>query len=95
MRTSKYLNKMFGNWKCTYVGIANVQGARSARPGHLNYYYIFERTTSDGLCDKMIRLNSSEASLVYKGVKLVEEIAVERKKESPTEFTRKLSYHFV
>ena len=50
MRKSKYLNKTFGNWTCTHVGVARKQpvflaGTRkvSKRPHHQTYYYIFER----------------------------------------------------
>lgn len=93
MRTSKYLNKVFGNWTCTHVGINNVQGVKSKHPAARNYYYIFERRTSDGLADKMVRLNSTEASKVFKGIELVENI-VERRVAN-NKFTRKVSYHFI
>lgn len=93
MRTSKYLNKQFGNWICTHVGINNVQGTKSKHPAARNYYYIFSRRTTDGLCDKMVRLNSSDAAKVFRGIKLVEDIAENRK--GSTEFTRKISYHFI
>lgn len=95
MIRSKYLNKTFGNWTCTHVGIAYVSGKKLKSNGTRNYYYIFERRTSDGLADKLVRLNSSEASRVYKGELSVEEVAEMRKANNESEFARKVSYHFV
>lgn len=95
MRKSKYLCKQFGNWTCTYIGINNVQGKRSAAPGKINYYYIFERITSDNLAEKLIRLNSSDAAKVYRGELQVEEIAEKRRSQTEEKFNRKISYHFV
>lgn len=94
MRTSKYLNKQFGNWVCTYVGIRNVQGVRTKHPGARNYFYAFERRTSDNKADKIIQLNSTEASLVYRGIKCVEEILNDREATKPTSYTRQISYSF-
>lgn len=95
MRKSKYLGKQFGNWTCTHVGINNVQGKRAAAPGKINYYYIFERITSDNLAEKLIRLNSSDAAKVYRGELQVEEIAEKRRSQTEEKFNRKISYHFV
>ena len=92
-RKSKYLGNLFGNWKCTHVGIANVQGKKAKWAGHRNYYYIFERVTSDKVCEKMVRLNSSEAAKVYQGLTTVEDIAQKRGKTG--KFARKISYHFI
>jgi len=92
-RTSKYVGKTFGNWICTDINIANVQGAKSKRPGKQNYSYLFERRTSDGVCDKLVILNSSEAAAVGAGKKLVEEIADGRKKNEKTR--RKIAYRFI
>ena len=82
MRKSKYLNKTFGNWTCTHVGVARKQpvflaGTRkvSKRPHHQTYYYIFERETSDGLAEKLVRLNERQAAKVYRGELTVEEVA--------------------
>ena len=77
-RTSKYLFKTFGAWTCTHVGISRVQpkktrkGKVSNQPGHQTYYYIFERKTSDGKADKMIRVSAAQAAKVYRGNLLVE-----------------------
>ena len=96
MRTSKYLNKEFDNgWKCIHVGIAKVQGKKAKRPGHCNYYYIFERRTSDNKTDKMIRLNASEAAKVYRGEATVEEFLDKREGSKTNRFTRKVSWHFI
>jgi hypothetical protein len=100
-RTSKYLNKQFGNWTCTHVGISRVQpkktlkGKVSKQPGRQTYYYIFERMTSDGAAQKLVRLNHFEAAKVYQGLASVEEIADYRQKKGVNEFKSKVSYHFV
>lgn len=102
MRTSKYLNFKSGNWTCTHVGVARTQpkfykGTRkvSKRPGHQSYYYIFERRTSDGKCDKMVRLSNAEAVKVYRGQLTVEQIADARQAVSEGKFVKKVSYHFI
>lgn len=93
MRRSKYLGKKFENWTCTHVGIASVQPAKNKFRGHRNYYYIFERPTSDGKAFKMLRLNGSAASKVYKGLLSIEDIVKIRKKNQ--KFTQKISYNFI
>lgn len=102
MRKSKYLNKTFGNWKCTHVGVARKQpvfleGTRkpSKRPHHQKYYYIFERNTSDGLAEKLVRLNEKQAAKVYRGVLSVEEVADTRQEKGVGTFKDKVSYHFI
>jgi len=102
MRKSKYENFKSGNWTCTHIGVARTQpkfykGTRktSRRPGHQTYYYIFERRTSDGKADKLIRLSSREAARVYRGEISVETIAEARQSVSENKFTRKVSYHFL
>ena len=100
-RTSKYINKTFGNWTCTHVGISRVQpkrthtGTLSKRPGHQTYYYIFERITSDGAAEKLVRLNHFEAAKVYQGLASVESIAKCRQASGTREFKNKVSYHFI
>ena len=100
-RTSKYLGKTFdNNWVCTHVGVARVQAKKtknnklSKRPGHQSYYYVFERPTSDGKADKMIRLNFLEAAKVWRGLVKVEEILNKREGKRASRFTNKISYHF-
>lgn len=102
MRKSKYENFKSGNWTCTHVGVATVNGAfykgtreRTLYPGHRTYYYIFERRTSDGKADKLVRLNCKEAAAVYRGDITVEEIAKTRQIQSVNKFTKKVSYHFI
>ena len=100
-RTSKYLNKQFGDWTCTHVGISRVQpkktlsGRKSRRPGHQTYYYIFERLTSDSLAEKLVRLNQAQAAKVYRGKLSVEQIADERQSKGVSTFKEKVSYHFL
>lgn len=100
-RTSKYLNKTFGNWTCTHIGIARVQGKKtmkgkvSKQPGRQSYYYIFERKTSDGLAEKLVRLNCNQAAKVYRGELSVEEVADTRQAKGIGTFKDKVSYHFI
>lgn len=106
MRKSKYLGLKSGSWECTHVGVARVQPAfkihrncfgervRTKYPGHLSYYYIFERLTHDGKAMKMIRLNSQQATQVLRGIKTVEEIAERKQILRSKEFEKKVSYSF-
>ena len=100
-RKSKYLFKTFGNWTCTHVGISRVQpkktrkGKVSNQPGRQTYYYIFERPTSDGKAEKLVRLNAGQAAKVYRGVLTVEEVADARQAAGVATFKDKVSYHFI
>ena len=100
-RTSKYLFKTFGNWTCTHVGISRVQpkktrkGKMSNQPGRQTYYYIFERKTSDGKAEKLVRLNHIEAAKVYRGELSVEAVADLRQEKGVNTFKDKVSYHFI
>lgn len=103
---SKYLNKTFGDWKCTYVGIASVAPAftkkrdetgkkiRSKRAGHCSYYYIFERPTSDEKAMKMIRLGYWSAKKVLSGERTVESFAQKKARKRSQVFEKKISYSF-
>ena len=100
-KTSKYLFKTFGNWTCTHVGIAvktgvfkNGSRVRNAYPHHQTYYYIFERPTSDGKAEKLVRLNCRQAAAVYRGEVSVEDIADTRQEKGVRAFKDKVSYHF-
>lgn len=107
MRTSKYMGMKSGAWTCTHVGVAAVQPAfkvkrdyygrrvRNKYPGHQTYYYIFERLTSDRKALKMIRLNAAQACQVYKGIKTVEDFAIQKEAERSREFSQKVSYSFI
>ena len=101
-KTSKYLNKTFGNWTCTHVGVAvktgvfkNGSRVRNAYPHHQTYYYIFERPTSDGKAEKLVRLNCRQAAAVYRGELSVEEVAELRQAAGVATFKDKVSYHFI
>lgn len=94
-KSSKYLGKTFGNWTCVSIGINNVQGKKAKAPYHQNYYYIFQRKTSDGKALKSIRLNSGEASKVYKGKVDVETILTKREAKAITSFNRGVTYRFI
>ena len=106
MKKSKYLGMKNGDWTCTHVGIARVQPAfkkkrdyygnrvRSKNPGHQTYYYIFERLTSDGLAEKMVRLNASQIRRVADGWTTVESVSELKKRAASRKFTQKVSYSF-
>lgn len=106
MKKSKYLGMTNGDWKCTHVGVARVQPAfkkkkdeagkrvRSKSAGHQHYYYIFERLTSDGIANKMVRLNASQVRRVFDGWTTVESVAELKKRAAGKKFTQKVSYSF-
>ena len=106
MRKSKYIGLKIGDWICTHVGVDRVQPAyklkrdalgrrvRNKYPGHMSYYYIFERLTHDGKAMKMIRLNAQQANLVLNGRKAVEDYAKRKEAERSTDFVQKISYSF-
>lgn len=100
MKKSKYLQRQFGEWTCTHVGIARTQplyykGTKivSRRPYHNTYYYLFERITSDGKAIKQIRLNALEAAQLYKGHTTVEEIADDRAIKQEIGTITRINYH--
>ena len=106
MRTSKYLNKIFGDWQCTHVGVARVQPVythkltaegkklRSKQAGHQTYYYIFERLTSDKKAMKMIRLTAAQVRQVLDGKYTVEYFAEKKAAKKSQAFKNKVSYSF-
>ena len=105
-KTSKYLGMSSGEWECTHVGVACVQSVykrktgtdgkkeRAKYPGHQQYYYIFERLTSDLKAQKMIRLTAHQARQVLDGLCTVEELAKKKEAKRSQAFTRKVSYSF-
>ena len=105
-RTSKFYNLKSGDWTCTHVGVASVQPklclrkrvngklAQSKHPGSQQYYYIFERLTSDEKAMKMVRLSASQAKQVLDGVRTVEYFAQKKQSERSRKFTEKVSYSF-
>lgn len=106
MKKSKYLGMKSGEWECTFVGVAGVQPAfkkkrdnygnrvRSISAGHLQYYYIFERLTSDLKAMKMIRLSAMQANQVLKGKHTVEDYAKKKEAKRSQVFKEKVSYSF-
>lgn len=106
MRKSKYLGFKSGDWTCTHVGVADVQpkycrrktkdGKRvlSKSPGSMQYYYIFERLTSDNKAMKMIRLNAEQVRMVRRRWYTVEYYALRKEQQRSQEFTHKVSYSF-
>lgn len=105
MKKSKYLGLKSGNWQCTHVGIADVQPAfcrrrvngkrvRSKSPGSKQYYYIFERITSDKKAMKMIRLNATQVRQVLYNWFTVEDFAQKKEAQRSQVFKDKVSYSF-
>ena len=107
MRKSKYLGMKSGDWECTHVGVARVQPAyhqkgrdasgrklRSVSVGHQQYYYIFERLTSDAKAMKMIRLSAMQANQVLNGKYTVEDFAAKKERKRSQVFNEKVSYSF-
>jgi hypothetical protein len=105
MKKSKYLGMVNGEWECTHVGVAEVQPAfrktkvngkrvRTKSHGHQNYYYIFERLTSDEKAMKMIRLGFWQAKQVLRGERSVEYFAEKKARKRSQEFKNKISYSF-
>lgn len=105
MIRSKFYGLKSGTWECTHVGVASITNAfkkkkvdgkavRNKTAGHRNYYYIFERPTSDLKAMKMIRLNASQARAVLVGKVTVEELAQKKKLKQSNTFKEKVSYSF-
>lgn len=105
MKKSKYLGMINGDWECTHVGVSEVQPAykqtkvdgkrvRTKSHGHQNYYYIFERLTSDEKAMKMVRLGYWQAKKVWRGDKTVEDFAVKKEVRRSPIFKEKISYSF-
>ena len=106
MKKTKYLYMQSGDWECTHVGVASITGAYKKKPvdgkrvrnrtaGHRNYYYIFERLTSDNKAMKMIRLSASQINKVRKGLATVEDFAKKKAAERSQAFKEKVSYSFI
>ena len=105
MIKSEFYEMKSGDWKCTHVGVASITGAykqkkvdgkrvRNLTPGHRNYYYIFERLTSDAKAMKMIRLNAQQVRRVRDGWFTVEELADKKSAKRSQVFQEKVSYSF-
>mgnify|MGYP007111674210 CR=1 FL=1 len=105
MKNSKYFGLQSGDWTCTHVGVADVQpkycrrrvdGKRvlSKHPGSMQYYYIFERLTSDNKAMKMIRLNAAQVRQVRRRRYTVEYYALRKEQQRSQKFKDKVSYSF-
>jgi hypothetical protein len=70
------------------------QRVRNKTAGHRNYYYIFERLTSDAKAMKMIRLNAKQVRQVRDGWYTVEDFANKKAAKRSQIFTHKVSYSF-
>jgi hypothetical protein len=105
MRNPKYIGTQSGDWTCTFYGINYVQPAFSRRrnpvtgkpvrnkcAGHRQYYYVFERRTSDNLADKSVRLNAYEMLKVSRGKCTVEQIADARAAKIKPKYVEKVNY---
>ena len=105
MIRSEFYGMKSGDWECTLVGVASITGAykqkkvngravRNKTPGHRNYYYIFERLTSDQKAMKMIRLNAQQVRRVRDGWYTVEQLADKKAAKRSQAFKEKISYSF-
>ena len=105
MRKSKFVGMRSGNWECVHMGVADVQPAycrrrvdgkrvRSKSPGSRQYYYAFERLTSDAKAMKMIRLNAAQVRQVLNGTHTVEYFAEKKAAKKSQLFKEKVSYSF-
>ena len=106
MRTPKYVGTKSGDWTCTFYGIDYLQPAFSKRrstttrkvrnksAGHRQYYYVFERRTSDDLANKSVRLSAYEMLKVSRGKCTVEQIAEARAGKKMTKCVENVSYCF-
>lgn len=106
MRKSNYVGLQNGAWTCTYYGIDYLQPAyrkkrdqdgkrvRSVSAGHQQYYYIFERPTSDGIAVKQTRVNAYQALQIKRGKLTVEELAEKKRSMNSEKYENKVSYWF-
>jgi hypothetical protein len=106
MRKSNYVGMQFGDWKCIHYGIdylqpayhkkrdANGKRVRSVSAGHQQYYYIFERLTSDGIALKQIRATAYEALKIKRGKLTAEELANKKRSLGYTCYTNRTNYCF-
>ena len=107
MKKSKYLGMKSGDWSCTHVGVADVQPAfcrrkldadgkkaRTKSRGSMQYFYIFERPTSDQKAMKHVQLNASQACRVRTGKATVEQYAEKKKSLRSQAYKDRVSYSF-
>ena len=85
-RTSKYLNKQFGNWTCTAIYLAaNYCGNTK----HNAYRYQLSRQTSDNKCIKIITVSGPTMLKIANSQCTVEDV-VKNKLRVPSNLNRVL-----
>lgn len=106
MRKSNYVGLQNGNWTCIHCGIDYIQPAfrkkrdqdgkrvRSVSAGHQQYFYVFERPTSDGIAVKQTRANAYQALQIKRGKLTVEELAEKKRNMNSEEYENNVSYRF-
>lgn len=93
MKKSKFVGKEFDNgWVCTRCNLAANYGHSTK---HNRYWYAFERRTSDRVFDKWIRVEATDATKIYNGTLLVEDICVKRETKRKNIATHSINYQFV
>lgn len=99
-RTSKYVGQVYEGWTVKHIGVAGVTAKRhkgkgqNKTAGHQNYYYLLERTTSDGVCDKQVRLSATQMLKVARGEMSVETYSDLLQEKKSKKATKKVNYSF-
>ena len=106
MRKSKFVGMQSGTWTCVGSGVAFVQSAfkqkkdengkrvRSKSPGHRQYYYIFDRITSDKKAMKSIVLSAAQTRQVYTSKRTVEYFAEKKEAKRSLAIKDRINYCF-
>jgi len=94
MRKSKYVGNTYSGWTVTHIGIASVQSKKAKWAFHRNYYYLVERVTSDGKCEKQIRLNGNQMVQLARGTFDIEAYALKLKAKKTHKATNRVNYSF-
>ena len=106
MVKSKYVGLTSGDWTCIHCGISHLQPAyrkkrdingkrvRSVSAGHQQYYYIFERPTSDGIALKQIRASAYEALKIKRGLLTAEALADKKRQLGFEKYVDRTNYCF-
>ena len=106
MRKSSYVGSTSGDWVWTHCGIDHVQSAfrkkrdengkrvRSVSAGHRQYFYIYERPTSDGVAIKQIRATAYEALKIKRGQLTAEALADKKRSLGFERYVDRTNYCF-
>jgi hypothetical protein len=106
MKKSNYVGLTSGDWTCVHCGIDYLQPAyrkkrdengkrvRSISAGHQQYYYIFERLTSDGVALKQIRASAYEALKIKRGQMTAEALADKKRSLGFERYVDRTNYCF-